>query len=207
MTPRVIFIYDSADQACIDELALHRDRLRDAAVAIQVRVHDGAARGDALLRLKDAGIPFIVNGAADEAVRAGATGVHLGGTHAGSLSRARATLGADFWISVPAHSDDDVSAAARDGASAVLVSPIFETPGKGPARGVGALTSARVAGSGLSIYALGGVDATNAASCIASGADGVAVIRAIADATRKVDALLDLDDRVRRILATRRIEC
>ena len=96
--------------------------------------------------------------------------------------------------SVPAHSDDDVRRALAARADVVLVSPIFATPGKGAPRGAGAISSARALAPGLRVYALGGIDATNARACVAAGAHGVAVIRAllgaddVAVATR---ALLD----------------
>ena len=78
-------------------------------------------------------------------------------------------------FSVSTHSDDDVRNARS---KVILVSPIFETPGKGPARGLDAIRSAaRI--TRIPIYALGGVDAGNARACIDAGAHGVAVIRAV----------------------------
>jgi thiamine-phosphate pyrophosphorylase len=86
------------------------------------------------------------------------------------------------WRSAPAHTDDELVRALGAGATAVLVSPIFETPGKGPPRGVGALRAARHEAPGATLVALGGVDETNAPLCRAAGADAVAVIRALLDA-------------------------
>jgi thiamine-phosphate pyrophosphorylase len=95
-------------------------------------------------------------------------------------------------FSVGAHSDDEVSAALSRGVRAVLVSPIFETPGKGPPRGLGAIERA-VRLTTVPIYALGGVDESNARACIEAGARGVAVMRAVfsaKDAARAARALL-----------------
>jgi len=61
---------------------------------------------------------------------------------------------------------------------ALLLSPIFEARKGRAALGVAALASARAAHPGPAWYALGGVDAGNAASCLAAGATGVAVIGA-----------------------------
>lgn len=133
---------------------------------------------------------LVVNGADLEASLAvarasDAHGVHVNAAEVarGGVARARIALGARAFVSAATHDDDDVRRAAEEGASAVLVSPIFATPGKGPPRGVGALTSARAVVDATSspplVFALGGVDAANAAACAAAGADGVAVIRAV----------------------------
>lgn len=103
--------------------------------------------------------------------------------------------------SVPARSDDDVRRARAAGADVLLVSPIFATPNKGAPRGVGAISSARALAPGLRVYALGGIDATNARACVEAGADGVAVIRAlfgaadVAAATRSLLDAIRADDR------------
>ena len=68
----------------------------------------------------------------------------------------------------------------KDGADGALVSAIFASPGKAVGRGVEALRTARtVGGDTFLIYALGGVDRSNAPECVMAGADGVAAIRAL----------------------------
>jgi thiamine-phosphate pyrophosphorylase len=94
-------------------------------------------------------------------------------------------------VSMPAHSDDDVKHAHQNRIDWVLVSPIFATPNKGEPRGVSAIrNAAEIKGDHerLNVIALGGVDASNAGSCIEAGADGVAVIRAILDAADPFEA-------------------
>lgn len=121
------------------------------------------------------------------AVEAGADGAHVPCAPE-QIAEARTRLGAASWISTPAHTDDAVVLAKDAGATSVLVSPIFETPGKGPPRGVAALAAARSLSLSLSpsrelvVFALGGVEASRVASCAAAGAHGVAVIRALLDA-------------------------
>jgi thiamine-phosphate pyrophosphorylase len=68
----------------------------------------------------------------------------------------------------------------------VLVSPIFATRPPSPyasakaPRGTEAIESARHRSTpSLAVSALGGVRADNAARCVAAGADGVALIRAL----------------------------
>lgn len=72
------------------------------------------------------------------------------------------------------HSHADLVRAASEGCDYATLSPIFESaskPGHGPALGVTALQAAP-----LPVYALGGIDPTNARSCIEAGAAGVAVM-------------------------------
>lgn len=72
------------------------------------------------------------------------------------------------------HSAAELAAAAAEGCDYATLSPIFPSaskPGYGPALGVGALRDAP-----LPVYALGGVDPTNARTCVEAGAAGVAVM-------------------------------
>jgi thiamine-phosphate pyrophosphorylase len=137
---------------------------------------------------RSVGAALIVNGDAIVARDVGADGVHLGGDTRDALgiAAARAIVGPHAWVSVAAHSDDDVRRAAAEGADAVLVSPVFATRGPSvaaspkPPRGLGAIRSARQsAPARVAVYALGGVTADNAGLCADAGADGVAVMRAL----------------------------
>lgn len=100
-------------------------------------------------------------------------GVHLPGQ--GSVAEARRRLGSGVLIGLSAHSVEDVAAGARAGADYATLSPIFLTqskPGYGPALGLDILGRA----AKPPVLALGGVDAGNAASCLAAGAAGVAIM-------------------------------
>jgi len=131
------------------------------------------------------GAALVINGDPRLARDVGADGVHLG-RGAGGVAEARALCGARAWVSVAAHSDEAVRAAAAGGADAVLVSPVFSTrppswrlPSK-PARGVDALRAAHAICAGrVAVYALGGVTAERAGCCLDAGADGIAVVRAL----------------------------
>lgn len=99
-------------------------------------------------------------------------GVHL-------PSGGRATSGA--W-GRSCHSAEDVARAAVEGAGWVTLSPFAESaskPGHGPT-----LPMSAFAGHPVPVFALGGVDATNAGDPVASGAHGVAVMGAVMRADR-----------------------
>lgn len=100
----------------------------------------------------------------------GGDGLHLG-------------AGDPFPLDAPAlvgrscHSTAEVVTAAAEGCAYVTLSPIFPSrskPGYGPALGTAVLK-----GGPIPILALGGIDETNASSCVAAGAAGVAVMGAL----------------------------
>lgn len=141
------------------------------------------------VRLRDVtkrvGAPLVVNAPTFDALRLagelGADGVHVP-CRPDRIADARSLLGARAWVSSPAHSDEDVAIARDAGATGVFVSPIFESPGKGPPRGVAALSTARALAPDVVVIALGGVDVTRVDACRDAGAHSVAVIRALLDA-------------------------
>jgi thiamine-phosphate pyrophosphorylase len=155
-------------------------QLRDLALSTRQRLALGERLFAACRRHEQR---FVVNDRLDLAVLLGADGVHLG---EGSVETAdaRAVLGPGTWISRACH---DPEAVATLDADAVLLSPVAR-PRKGrPALGADGVTRARAALVALgsrrrpALYALGGVDASNVATFIAGGADGVAVIGAALD--------------------------
>lgn len=193
MRPRIILVTDPAygDDGivrCVETVgrALPAGslcvQLRDKQRAIvSLRVFASRVR----LVTRSVGASLVINGDAALARDVGADGVHLG-RDGGTVAQARSICGARAWISVSAHSDGAVRRAVRDGADAVLVSPVF--PSRPPSvlaaekegRGLDALRSARAIGDGrIALYALGGVDADNTRACAEAGADGVAVVRAL----------------------------
>src|SRR5688572_4413987 len=133
--------------------------LRPGELAVQLRDKSGRPKEESIRRIREAaraaGALFVLNGSPEEACDALADGAHLP-ENAADLARARALLGGRAFVSIAAHDDDAVLRARDGGANAVLVSPIFETPGKGPARGVDALRRARALGADrLRVLALG----------------------------------------------------
>jgi thiamine-phosphate pyrophosphorylase len=102
------------------------------------------------------------------------------------------------WYGRSCHSRDDVTRALAEGCSYATLSPVFSTaskPGYGPALGTAALR-----GLPLPIWALGGIDATNAGECLATGASGVAVMGAVmraADPAAATASILETLDAAR----------
>jgi len=173
-----------------------------SALLVQLRDHESEAEDEAVASLarelrrvtRAHGARFVVNGRLALAAATGADGIHLPSRGGDSrplgerAAEARALLGRGALVSAPAHDEAELATAIAARVDLVLVSPVFASPGKGPARGLDALVRARaLVGHGSArlrtrVFALGGVDESRVASCAASGADGVAVIRALYEA-------------------------
>ena len=97
------------------------------------------------------------------------------------VATVRRVMGPETLIGVSAHSVAEAQLAAAEGANYVTASPVFATdskPGYGPALETEGLAQV-VASVRIPVLALGGVTAVNAASCIAAGAAGVAVMGSV----------------------------
>ncbi len=125
------------------------------------------------------GASLVVNDRLDVARLLEADGVHLGRRSVATVD-ARKLLAEPSWVSMSAHNLADVEVALAARADAVVLSPIFDTPGKGPALGLDVLRRAKalVGEQGPRLLALGGVDTARGLACLEAGADGVASIRA-----------------------------
>jgi thiamine-phosphate pyrophosphorylase len=156
--------------------------LRDKQVTKPIR----RAYAMAARQATDARATFLVAGDLALAAEVSANGLHLASDRAADPNahrEAKQKLGLGSITSAAAHSPREALAAAQAGANWVLLSPIHESPGKGAPLGVGALTEARrlLDEGGMAhvkLVALGGVNASNAGSCLGAGADGLATIRA-----------------------------
>lgn len=197
--PTVVLVTDPAWSLAHVERTIERAAAALPRGRLLVQLRDKTAGLDqlhasarALRRVtSQAGARLAINAPSAEQLRV-ATEVGADGVHVPCLTEAiegaRGALGAEAWVSVPAHTDGDVDVAVQARATAALVSPIWSTPGKGEPRGVSALEAARARSPGLYVYALGGVDPSRAAACATAGADGVAVIRALLDAADPTEA-------------------
>jgi thiamine-phosphate pyrophosphorylase len=206
----------------IDEALLHS--ISGAVEAgidwIQIREKDLSGRGyvaltlEALQRSKEGSrhpetAPYIlVNDRLDVAIAAQAGGVHLGEN---SLSVGEAkrllftspeaqTLRDNFLVGVSCHSIEGATSAASGGADYVFFGPVFATPSKaqfGEPQGLKRL--AEVCGSvSIPVLAIGGITLENAASCLNSGASGIAAIRLFQDA-RDACRLASVIDALRKL--------
>jgi thiamine-phosphate pyrophosphorylase len=129
----------------------------------------------------------LLNGAAEIALEAGADGVHLpGGWDAGGIeevrrSWSRSGSALEPIISVACHSVADAEQARAIAPSLAIFAPVFEKQLESGRRldgtGLATLETACRAAGDVPVFALGGITAANAASCVAAGASGIAAIR------------------------------
>lgn len=112
------------------------------------------------------------------AAEVGAAGVHLPEALIGRAAQVRRRPG--WLVTAAAHSLAALHAAARAGADAALLSPVFPTASHPQAHALGpALFATLARRAPLPVYALGGIDAKNAPLLLASGAAGIAGIGAL----------------------------
>lgn len=132
---------------------------------------------------KGSGLGVMVNGRPDVAAAAGAAGVHLpaDGLPADAVRR---SFGPEFLIGVSCHDDDELLAAQRGGADFATFSPVFASPGKGEPTGIEKLRAVVERFEGFPVIALGGISLDNIAAVLATGAAGVAAIRALSTPER-----------------------
>ena len=125
-----------------------------------------------------AGAFLVANDRVDVALVAGLDGVHLG-----QLSMApavvRPLLRQGTWVGVSVHDPEEAQAAGAD-ADYLVVGTVFATASHPGRTGSGPAGVARVrAVVGLPLFAMGGVTAERVPEIVATGAQGVAVLRGI----------------------------
>jgi thiamine-phosphate pyrophosphorylase len=179
----------------LDRSVLRGELLHALAAAVgagvdRVQLRERNLEGAALLELADAvcrtardaaagagrGVEVVVNRRLDVALAAGADGAHLG-FDALPLAEARALLGPRALLGVSCHSPEEVGAA--EGADYAHLAPVFAPLSKTGARPALGLEALERAARRRPVLAQGGVEASNAAACLAAGAAGVAVTGAI----------------------------
>jgi len=147
------------------------------------------ARGRTFAALaRDAGVLFVVNDDVEAAILLEADAVHLGRDDSG----AERAIDAGLLLGLSAATVREALAAEERGAAYIGAGPVWATPTKpdaDPPIGLDGLEDICRAVS-IPVVAIGGIDASNAAACIHAGAEGVAVVRAAADA-RAVAAAID----------------
>lgn len=130
------------------------------------------------------GAIFIVNDDIELARAVGADGVHLGRDDA-SIAAARARLGPAAIVGVSCYDAlERAQAAIADGGDYVAFGSFYASPVKPNAvrPPPGLIAEAKARWPDISVVAIGGITAGNAAALIAAGADAVAAISALYDA-------------------------
>lgn len=123
---------------------------------------------------------LLINGSVDIALAAEADGVHLGNSSL-PVAEARKLLGPEKLIGYSAHSLEELTRVAGQGADFATFSPVFFTPSKaayGSPQGLEKLASA-CSTSPIPVFALGGIDLSRISAVLQEGARGIAVISAI----------------------------
>jgi thiamine-phosphate pyrophosphorylase len=186
---RLCFIADSEAVEGKDILRLIGEATDGGATLIQLRGKKWTSReflevGIKTFRLAaPKGTPFIINDRVDIVLACEADGVHLGQDDM-PLPYARKILGKNRIIGISVSTPDEAVVAEKVGADYVGAGPVFATLSKkdpGPVLGLDSLRKIREKVK-IPILAIGGINSANAAEVIRAGADGVAVISAIAAA-------------------------
>jgi thiamine-phosphate pyrophosphorylase len=100
-----------------------------------------------------------------------------------SAAEAREVLGPEAIIGLSTHSEEQLAASGEQPVDYVSVGPVWETPTKEGRPGVGlGLVEHAAVNAPHPFFAIGGIDAGNAAEVIAAGARRLGVVRAIRDA-------------------------
>jgi thiamine-phosphate pyrophosphorylase len=124
---------------------------------------------------------LIVNDEIDLALAVKADGVHLGQDDL-PLWVARKVLGKEAIIGISTHHWTEAISAESDGADYIGIGPVFETQTKqssSPPIGLTMIAEVRKKVR-LPIFAIGGIRLSNIFGIMAAGADGIAVVSAIA---------------------------
>lgn len=133
-------------------------------------------------------VPLIINDDIELAATVDADGVHLG-EHDADVCEARARLGAAAIIGVSCYDDfARAQAAAAAGADYLAFGAFFASPTKPNARRATPELLRQAAMLGLPRVAIGGITPENAAVVVAAGADLIAVISGVFDASDPVAA-------------------
>jgi thiamine-phosphate pyrophosphorylase len=128
------------------------------------------------------GALFIMNDRVDLALAVEADGVHLG-QHDIPLGLARQLLGPQRIIGRSTTNPEEMQRAIQEGADYIGVGPVYETPTKAGKAAAG-LEFVRYAVEHASVpwFTIGGIDMNNLNNVLKSGAERVAVVRAIMEA-------------------------
>ena len=186
---RLYLVLDAATTPARDFAGLAEAAVRGGATLIQIR--DKLAPARSLIatvhavraRLVGTGVPVLVNDRVDIAFAAGAEGVHVGQDDLPPAA-ARAILGKDALIGLSVGKPEECETVDPALVDHVGMGPFASTATKadaGTALGPERFAALRKR-LALPVVAIGGIGPANAEAAIFAGADGIAVVSAIAHA-------------------------
>jgi thiamine-phosphate pyrophosphorylase len=191
-------------EAAAGGVSLVQYRAKD--IATRQMIAEARAQKHALAQ---SGVPLLINDRVDVALAAGADGVHLGRDDMEPVD-ARRLLGPRAIIGITVKTAAEARAVDPEIVDYASVGGVFATGSKyNPDPPVGADGLAHLVGlirdnaPRMPISAIAGIDADNAASVIQAGADGVALVSAIAAAHDPRAAASSLKSLITRALADR----
>ncbi|PIC58230.1 thiamine phosphate synthase [Sporosarcina sp. P12(2017)] len=208
---RLYFVMGTPNSGSQDPLAIVEAALRGGITCFQLREKgSNALEGDALLGFAKKcqalcrlyRVPFIINDDVDLALAINADGVHVGQDDEQADS-VRQRIGPDKWLGVSTHNAQEVQLAQSIGADYVGLGPIYPTSTKLDASAVVGTTLVKeihTAFTDMPIVAIGGITLATTGSIIQAGADGVAVVSAIASAKDPQYAASDLSKTIHSLL-------
>ncbi len=181
--PRLYYITDRKTvQNCIlDDFLI--DIAKSGIKMVQIREKELSSRDlynltlKAISILRPAGIKVLVNDRVDIAIASKADGVHITSTGM-PVSVVRSILPSPRIIGVSTHHAGEVISAEQNGADFVTFGPIFFTVSKaGMGEPVGVEQLAVISSvTQIPIFALGGINLSNAGTCLTAGAYGLSGI-------------------------------
>lgn len=191
-----VYVVTSAGRAGRGHQDIAAAAIEGGATAVQLRAPEISDKellpiaSTLAARCREAGVLFVVNDSVDVALASGADGVHLG--QGDGPAGARERLGAGPLLGISVRGTDEARAAEADGADYLGVT-VWATATKPHAHPRGIEGLREVAGaSPLPIVGIGGIGPANARAVMAAGADGVAVVSAVASAADPVAAVREL---------------
>jgi thiamine-phosphate pyrophosphorylase len=184
------FVVDTLARAGARLIQLRVKGLPDRAWLAMARSALAAARASGAL--------LVVNDRADIARIAGADGLHVGQDDLTGTD-ARGVVGPGVLLGVSTHHLGQLAAAAEEPVDYVAIGPVFPTRTKDnpdPVVGLEMVRRARAA-TARPLVAIGGITRANARAVVEAGADGVAVISDLLEATDLARAFTELAAAIR----------
>lgn len=198
-----LYLVIGPDDCEQDPVAIATAAVTGGVSLAQLRAKDLSGRAflQLALRMKQAlagsGVPLLINDRVDIALAAQVDGVHLGQDDL-PARQARQILGPEAIIGLTIRSRSEAEQAPLEVLDYLSIGGVFATRSKDnpdPPIGLSGLTTLATllrAHSTLPLCAIAGINGDNAASVLAAGVEGVAVISAITAASDPTQAARDL---------------